>query len=219
MSRDENLADLDLPQPLPPGERVLWQGRPRWQSLAVHGYHLRKVSAYLALMVAVRGIELATDPAASTATAARGTATAALLALTAIGLIALLAYLSARAALFTLTSRRVLLRHGVALSMTLNLPLRTLESADLAQHRDGTGSIALRLPPAERVGYLLNWPFVRPSRLAHPEPLLRDLPDAPRLAGLLAGALSATLSVRESSAASESTGPAAVPGAFGLTTA
>jgi hypothetical protein len=197
VSEAANHADLDLPQPLPPGERVLWQGRPRWQSLAVHAFHLRKLSVYLALMVALRAASLLGDPALGAPGALRGIGLAVLLAATALGLVALLAHLSARAALYTLTNRRVLLRHGVALSMTLNLPLRALESADLAEHRDGTGSIALRLPAGERVGYVLNWPFVRPTHLAHPQPLLRDLPDAKALAALLATALAATTASRE----------------------
>ncbi len=40
-----------LPALLPEGERLLWQGSPRWQSLAVRAYQVRKVIVYFAILV------------------------------------------------------------------------------------------------------------------------------------------------------------------------
>ena len=45
-----------LPQLLPKGERMLWQGAPRWQDLAVHAFHARKVIWYFAALAAGPGV-------------------------------------------------------------------------------------------------------------------------------------------------------------------
>ena len=38
---------LGLPAPLPPGETLLWQGSPRWWSLALDAYRVRALAFYL----------------------------------------------------------------------------------------------------------------------------------------------------------------------------
>ena len=43
-----------LPQILPKGERMLWQGAPRWQDLAVHAFHARKVVWYFVALAAAQ---------------------------------------------------------------------------------------------------------------------------------------------------------------------
>ena len=47
-----------LPSALPMGERVVWQGAPDWQRLAVHAFHVRKIALYFALMLAIQAINL-----------------------------------------------------------------------------------------------------------------------------------------------------------------
>ena len=42
-----------LPEPLPAGERVLWQGKPDWKRLANEAFHVRQVAVYFALMLAL----------------------------------------------------------------------------------------------------------------------------------------------------------------------
>jgi hypothetical protein len=48
----ERIAGVDAP--LPPGERVRWEGAPEWRSLAVHVFHVRKLAIYFALLLAWR---------------------------------------------------------------------------------------------------------------------------------------------------------------------
>ena len=43
-----------LPEPLPRGERLLWQGRPDWRQLALHAFHVRKLAFYFAFMLLVQ---------------------------------------------------------------------------------------------------------------------------------------------------------------------
>src|SRR5512141_1293017 len=85
-----------LPQELPDGERMLWQGSPRWQSLALHVFHARKVAMYFGLLAVWR---VASGVHDGQAFADYGTGLALLLGVGAAGvaLLALLAWLNARA--------------------------------------------------------------------------------------------------------------------------
>ena len=45
-----------LPEPLPPGERIVWQGAPDWRVLALHAYHLRQLAGYFGVMMAIQAL-------------------------------------------------------------------------------------------------------------------------------------------------------------------
>ena len=103
-----------------------------------------------------------------------------------------LAYLNGRVTIYTLTDRRLLIRFGVALQITMNLPFGEVREAHLRVGEDGIGDIPLVLGDTRRVGYIVLWPHVRPWRLTRPQPMLRAVPDATEVAGLLAAALGET---------------------------
>lgn len=173
---------------LPKGETVLWQGRPAWWPLAVRAFHVRKVALYFALFMAWRfGATMADGGTLLAATIA-----ALWLLLPAgisVGLLCGLAMLYARTTRYRFTSKRVVMQFGVALPMTFNVPFRIVGSAGLKTYKDGTGDIPLALTGKDRAAYLLLWPFARPWRMAHAEPMLRAVPDAARVAELLSRAL------------------------------
>ena len=177
-----------LPEELPPGERILWQGRPGAWRLACQVFHLRIVTAYLAALVVLRGVTAwASGDAFGPAVAAVFGAAA--WAATGLGLFVLIAWLSARTTAYTITNRRVVLRIGVALSVSLNLPFTRLASAALRTDKDGRGDISLGLAGSDRLAYLLLWPHARPWRFSRAEPTLRAIPDAARVGALLADAM------------------------------
>lgn len=180
-----------LPEPLPAGERILWQGAPDWRTLAVEALHVRKIAVYFGVLMLWRGLGAAADGA--TMIEAIVSASVLLgLAAPAIALLAGFAWLSARTTLYTLTDRRVVMRIGVVLSVTFNLPLRTIHTAALRSGRDGHGDIALTLAGPDRIAYLHLWPHARAWQLKRPQPLLRALPDATAVAERLADALAQT---------------------------
>lgn len=190
MTADPAGALRGLPAPLPPGERVLWQGSPRWGALARRVFHLRKLALYCAVLALWRvASELAGG--AAPAAAARSVLALAPFAALALGLPALLAWLYSRSTVYTVTDRRVLMRYGVALPMTLNIPHRVVAGAALKRHADGTGDLPLALAGESRIGWLHLWPNARPWRLARPEPMLRGVPEPERVAAILARALTA----------------------------
>lgn len=179
-----------LPAELPQGERLLWQGIPSWKSLAIHAYHARKVALYFAILVLWRaGAGIANGQSFEAIAVACGFM--AVLGGVAVGVLSLLAYASAKATVYSVTSRRVLIRHGVAVQMTLNIPFRFIQSAGLQSYADGTGDISLSIDRKERIGYLITWPHLRPWQLTRPQPSLRSLADSREAAGILGGALAA----------------------------
>lgn len=180
-----------LPGRLPAGETILWQGSPRWQGLARRVFHLGPLSLYFGALIAWRvgsGLLDAEPPAQIAATVV----VPLLLALAALGLLALLAWLTARTTVYTVTSERVVMRLGVVLSVTFNIPFRCIASAGLRAHADGTGDLPLALAGTDRISYLHLWPHARPWRVAKPEPMLRAVPDADRVADILARAILAS---------------------------
>jgi hypothetical protein len=170
-----------LPGRLPAGETILWQGSPDWRALVKSAFHLRLVAAYFALLTAVALASGSLFGIAATAMA--GVACA--------GVLALLAKAMARSSLYTLTSRRIVLRIGVALPMCINLPLALIDAADVRADADGHGDIALTTSGGARVGYAILWPHVRPWRLSKPQPMLRAVPDAASVAQRIAQARAA----------------------------
>jgi hypothetical protein len=179
-----------IPGRLPEGERLLWQGRPRWWPLAVRAYRVRAAAIYFAVLGLI-GLLAGLRDGATVGAALLALVPLGLLGLTAIGLLALLAWLSARATTYSLTTRRAIIQGGAALPVSVNLPFATVASARLRLHGDGTGDIALALAPPHRVSYALLWPHVRPWRFASPEPGFRAIAEPETVAQILARALAA----------------------------
>lgn len=189
-----------LPAMLPDDEYLVWQGRPKWQALSRDALQTRAIAVYFAAIV---GWRLVTgfydgDPFWTVILSAgifSGIGAAAL------GLFDLFAWLVQRTTLYTITNKRVVMRIGVALSMTLNLPFRVIASADVRAARDGTGTIALKLSAVSPFSWLVLWPHARPFHLARPQPALRSVPNVAEVAERLSAALRADLEHRQSQTA------------------
>jgi len=177
-----------LPERLPEGEHILWQGAPRWTSLAVRAFHVRKLAVYFGALMTLRVVESAGagSPAAEMASDALGLLPLATLAL---GLVMLLAWLSARSTLYTLTNRRLVMRFGIALPMSINVPYRMVDSAAIRLFGNGCGDLPLQLTEGQRLGYVVTWPHVRLGRGGKPGPMLRSVEDAEAVGTLLVQAL------------------------------
>ena len=188
-----NLEKL-LPEDIPQGERILWHGRPRWTNLFRRAYRADFVAAYFALLTAWNVFDAAVYNGGAAAVLA-GLRTIAI-GLAALALLALLAWASARTALFVITSRRVVLKIGIALQVFYNLPFKQIKAATLRVEGDGGGDVMLALSPSQRIGYLHLWPFARPLRFAHPEPTLRGISDARQVGEILGRALGAAAAER-----------------------
>lgn len=184
-----------LPEDLPAGERVVWQGAPSWTSLAVHAFHVRKVAVYLLVLIGINAY------AAWTESGSVGmVANTAIMPIAATGvcltLLMGLAWLGARSTVYTLTNKRVVMRIGMALPVTLNLPFNLIHSAALRVHSDGTGDLPLELANGQRIAYLMLWPHARRWSLRRPEPTLRSIAEPEKVAELLKQAVTESGSAR-----------------------
>ena len=178
-----------LPGPLPKGESMLWQGAPSWKNVAFRVLHVRKLLIYfgiLAVICFVRSLMVQTQQMWWSLFALL------FLGTVAIAMLSTFAYFVAKTTVYTITEKRVVLRVGVALSMSLSLPFAMVENADLRLFSDGSGDIPLLLAGETRVGYITLWPHARPWRTRRVQPMLRSVPDAKRVAQLLARALAAS---------------------------
>jgi hypothetical protein len=172
MSEDDGARGL--PGPLPPGERILWQGSPDAHVLARSAFRVKWVGLYFGVL-AIAGLA---------GGALSGAAITLLAGALCLALFHLFARATARSAVYTLTDKRILLHIGVALPMTFNLPLKRIAAADHRPLERGHGDIALKLQGG-RVAYLLLWPHARGWRFRNPEPTLLAIPEAQAFAALL----------------------------------
>lgn len=177
-----------LPEQLPPGERIVWQGSPDWRTLAVQVMHIRTLSLYFAAMLLWRGGTVLNE-SGSLLAALQSVALPIPLALLALGLLATFAWLTSRTTVYTLTNQRVVMRIGIVLSVTFNLPYRMIESASLRANHDGTGDIALLLVESDKIAYANLWPHARPWKVKRTEPMLRAVPESAHVGQLLAAAI------------------------------
>lgn len=179
-----------LPAKLPPGEKLLWQGAPELRALALRTFHVRKVGIYFGLLALWR-LTTATLDGESPRAIALSPLPLILLGLAATALLTILAWLVAKTTVYSITNRRLVMRIGVALPITFNLPFPVLGAADLKLFPDGTGNISLALTGANRLAYLILWPHARPWRFNRAEPTLRFIPQAASVSQLLAQAVTA----------------------------
>ena len=171
-------------------------------------FHVRAVWIYAALLIVWRTATVLHDGG----TGQEAAIVALWLVLLPIGaslILGLLAYATAASTVYTLTDRRLVMRIGIALTLTLNLPFRAIAAADYKSSLFGTGEIAISLAGSDRISYLVLWPHARPWRVRKPQPMLRAVPDGVRVAGLIARALAEA--ARQPARPLESPAPTAAP--------
>lgn len=173
-----------LPARLPEGERIVWQGEPRWQTVAIEVFHVRLVALWFAAFFLWSVVSGAYD-GAGLAQALVQAAVLIPVAAVALGLLVGIAWLTARTTVYTMTNRRMVLRFGIALQMSVNVPFSKVTGADLKLFRSGAGDVSLQITGKSQLAYLHMWPHVRPWKLRPTQPMLRGVPHAERVAQLL----------------------------------
>lgn len=175
-----------LPEHLPEDEHILWQGAPDPRRLAREALGLRWVAGYFVLL-AIWRIGVSSTEVSLTQSMAHGIPFV-LIGIVACAIIYGIAYVQARSTVYTLTNKRVAMRIGAALTMTLNLPYTWIGNAGLDLKRSGHGTLAFELIGETRLSYIMTWPHVRPWTIARTQPALRCIPEAAEVAKLFAEA-------------------------------
>ena len=182
-----------LPAELPKDEHILWQGAPDPMRLAKDAWALNWVLGYFAALATIRVIIVLPD---MSLTAAMLQGLPFLLAGIAVaGLLIGIATFQARSTVYTLTNKRVCMRIGAALTMTLNLPYVCIGNAQVATRPSGLGTITFELIGDTRLSYLMTWPHVRAWHMRRTQPAFRAIPDATRVAAIFADAAETRVSM------------------------
>ena len=182
--------ELGLPERLPKGERILWQGSPSTKAILLRVFHFKMLSIYFGLLLAYRVITGFTDGEALEPILFSVLRIVTLSGL-GLGLIGLIGYLIASTAVYTITNKRVVMRIGIVLNMTFNFPLKMIESADYGLTKQGSGDIYLKLSKGCKIAIFHLWPHARPGQWAVPQPALRGIDNCVEVAQILVDAWAA----------------------------
>lgn len=190
MTHESDIIPAGLPDHLPEGEMLVWQGRPDWFRLARDAFHVNKVAIYFAVVIAGQaGLRLASGSSWNEALKAVPVLVG--LAVAACAIILVLAYISARTTHYTMTSKRVIMKVGIALPVIINIPYSQVDGVSFALTGGNRGNIVFKLGGKVRLAYLMLWPHARPWAFSKPQPCFRDIPNveavATRLAQVIGG--------------------------------
>ncbi|MEM6939760.1 MAG: photosynthetic complex putative assembly protein PuhB [Pseudomonadota bacterium] len=175
-----------LPEQLPAGEHILWQGKPDSLRLARDAWNLNWILGYFAVLAVWRVI-VSSQMVPFTEALLHGVPF--VIAGAVAGLILYgMAYVQAQSTIYTLTNKRVVMRVGATLTLALNLPYVQIANAAVTTTRNGTGTIAFELMDEGHVSFLMIWPHTRPWHLRQVQPAFRSIPRAARVAEIFAEA-------------------------------
>lgn len=178
-----------LPAALPRGEFVLWQGAPAWQVFARQVFHTRLI-ALLVVLAAIIRMGTTTYQGGNLGIAAGEAGVILAFGFVGLSILWLMAWLVQKTTVYTITNKRIVMRIGVAIQKTFNVPFAVIDAAALRTHGadsngEGNGTISVSLKPGVSLAYLVLWPHARPWKMGHTQPSLRAIPDAGRVARLL----------------------------------
>ena len=180
-----------LPDRPPEGEVILWQGQPNWLRLSVDSLNVWWVLGYFMFLFVWRFISVSDLMPIYQAVLASLPFLA--LALIVTLLLMLVGYIQANATVYTITNKRVVMRIGAALTVTLNLPFTEIENAAIASSSKNFGSIVIDTKQNSKFSFLVLWPHARAWHFKKPQPSLRCIPDAEKVAEILSNAAKARL--------------------------
>ena len=172
-----------LPELLPKGEVILWQGRPNWLRLTIESLNLWWVIGYFGLLAAWRFLTVIDYMPLGTAFSA---SIPFLFVAAFVGLLLCgVGYIQAKETLYTITNRRVVMRIGAALTLTLNLPFTKIDNAAVAKKRGGFGNIAFETSGDTKFSFFVLWPHARSWYFGKPQPTLKCIPDIEKVSSIL----------------------------------
>lgn len=181
-----------LPELLPADERLLWQGAPDAWAIAREALHVRGIGLYFGVLLAWRAATVL-GSGGSVGNAAAAVVWLLPLAVAGLGLLGVIGWLIARTSVYTITDRRIVMRIGIVLSVTFNLPFRQIQSVGLKTRADGSGDLTLLLDDSAQIAYLHLWPHARPWQVRRSQPMLRCIRAARKVAELLTTTLRASI--------------------------
>ena len=179
---------------LAPGEARLWQGRPQFRRVAFDVFHARGIAVYFVGLLALDAYQAWAKQIPLTLAIHNSVPLVLIIGL-AMGMLLAAAWLVGLTTRYEVTDRRVILRYGMALPVTLSLPYSQIVKVSVAINPDHTGDVALVLKEGNHMPYLKLWPLARAWHLSHSEPMLRGMPQAAVVGALVARSLAARVAL------------------------
>lgn len=180
-----------LPAPLPPGEEIVWQGKPNAMRLAREAFKINWILGYMLAIVVWRAGGAYADGGAGLMLATA--LPYAVLAAAGYGVVYFLAWAQARGSIYTITTARVIIKAGAALPVTYNIPFVRIATARLEVKPGGSGTIAMELTDGASISVLTLWPHLRPGFAKVTQPAFRCIDNAGAVARILADQAQAKL--------------------------
>ena len=180
-----------LPERPPEGEVILWQGQPNWLRLSVDSLNVWWVLGYFIFLFVWRFISVSDLMPIYQAVLVSSPFLA--LGLIVTLLLMLVGFIQANATVYTITNKRVVMRIGAALTVTLNLPFTEIENAAIASSSKNFGSIVIDTKQDSKFSFLVLWPHARAWHFKKPQPSLKCIPNAAEVAEILSNAAKARL--------------------------
>jgi hypothetical protein len=178
-----------LPERLPSDEFIVWQGSPDVAALASSAFHIKKLVIYFAVLIGACAWP-ALEEGAGVLAVLLSIKWMTPLALVGLGSVWMMAYMTSRTTVYTLTNKRVVMRLGIVFTVSFNFPLKQVASADIRTLQNGFGDITLALKGSDRIAWIHLWPSVRPWKINKPEPTLRAIPHVQEVSAKLRDAWS-----------------------------
>ena len=133
-----------LPERPPEGEVILWQGQPNWWRLTVESLNIYWVLGYFAFLFAWRFISV--SDIMPLEQAFKVSFPFLVLASIVAALLIIVGYIQAKTTVYTITNKRIVMRIGAALTVTLNLPFQKLKMLHLLQDQRVLAVLLLTRP-------------------------------------------------------------------------
>ena len=172
-----------FPESLPGSEKVLWQGSPCAWLIARRIFFLPHLFFYfliLSFFAVIFNSEVLTLKDLFVKFLSYMS-----LGMVAIFLLLAISYLISSTTVYSITDKRVVMRIGIVLNLSLNIPFSKIETAACKAYPDKSGDISLNLVPENKIAYLHLWPHCRPWFFSSPRPRLSCLNDVEVVASRL----------------------------------
>jgi hypothetical protein len=172
-----------FPESLPTSEKVLWQGSPCAWLIARRIFFLPYLFFYF-LMFSCLALIVNSDVLTLKDLFVKFLSYMSL-GMVAIFILLAISFLISSTTMYSITDKRVVMRIGIVLNLSLNIPFSKIETAELKAYPDKSGDISLNLVPDNKIAYLHLWPHCRPWFFSSPRPRLSCLKDVEVIASCL----------------------------------
>lgn len=177
-----------LPEDLPEDEVILWQGKPTMYGIARRVFAVRGVTIWFLLLM-VWTITAGLADGQSALIVFRNSSILLIPMTAALSVLLFLSNAVASTTVYTITNKRLVVRAGVAILKSINIPFKSIAAAALKINKDGSADIPVAIVPDQRIAYLMMWPHVKLSAFKDVQPMIRGIKDGRRVARILSNAL------------------------------